>query len=71
MVERLFNLFDENRDGKIFWSEFKSGILSCMFGCDDDIEKFIFHFFDCSEYSLREIFLVVITKSTLSSLSRL
>lgn len=48
-IERLFNLFDENRDGKIFWSEFKAGILTCMYGGEEDIGSFIFHFFDMSE----------------------
>lgn len=47
--ERLFNMFDENRDERIFWTEFKNGVEVCMYGDASRLNEFIFRFFDISE----------------------
>ena len=51
-IERLFNIFDENRNEKIYWTEFKNGVQMCMYGGDEQLNEFIFHFFDLSELFL-------------------
>lgn len=47
--ERLFNMFDENHDERIYWTEFKNGVEVCMYGDASKLNEFIFHFFDISE----------------------
>lgn len=42
-------MFDENRDEKIYWSDFKAGIKVCMFGSPQEVDDFIFRFFDLGE----------------------
>lgn len=49
-AERLFKMFDEDRDDKIYWTSFKEGIKLCMFGTPQELDDFIFRFFDLGEY---------------------
>ena len=64
VTERLFNLFDDNRDERIYWTEFKNGVQQCMFGSDQDLDQFIFHFFDISEYGSCGVFILVTARTT-------
>lgn len=48
-LDRLFRIFDEDRDGKIKWDEFKTGVLKCMYGDSVQLDDFIFEFFDTNE----------------------
>lgn len=48
-AERLFKMFDEDRDDKIYWTSFKEGIKLCMFGTSQELDDFIFRFFDLGE----------------------
>ena len=54
-AERLFKMFDEDRDDKIYWTSFKEGIKLCMFGTSQELDDFIFRFFDLGEWSERGV----------------
>lgn len=48
-VERLFVMFDVNRDEKIYWTDFMRGLKQCMFADESELDGFIFHFFSLNE----------------------
>ena len=50
---------------------FKANILTCMYGGENEIEKFIFHFFDMSEYFYDGFSNIVIMRLTLLNFNQL